>query len=191
VAALAAYGDRYAKAVTPAGLKLTPPGDPSGFTIVKRVKGNATTDFGAPAMGLPSDAEPISKAELERLERILVACWSAFDRVEKSARGVELRKGPRGGGRDLAKIAEHIAGADAAYITGLGARAPKPAKGHALRPVDLRDPMLAALRARALGLPISEPSRVKKLWTPRQFVRRAAWHLLDHAWEIEDRAIRR
>ena len=25
------------------------------------------------------------------------------------------------------------------------------------------------------------------LWKPRYFVRRAAWHALDHAWEIEDR----
>ena len=24
-------------------------------------------------------------------------------------------------------------------------------------------------------------------WTPRYFVRRAAWHVLDHAWELEDR----
>ena len=26
-------------------------------------------------------------------------------------------------------------------------------------------------------------------WTPRQFVRRVAWHTLDHAWEIEDRIV--
>jgi hypothetical protein len=25
------------------------------------------------------------------------------------------------------------------------------------------------------------------LWKPRYFVRRSAWHILDHAWEIEDR----
>jgi hypothetical protein len=24
-------------------------------------------------------------------------------------------------------------------------------------------------------------------WPPRYVVRRAAWHVLDHAWEIEDR----
>jgi len=191
VAALAAYGPRYAAVVTAADLKLALPRDASGFTIVKRVKGNATTDFGAPAMGLPSDAEALAKAELERLERILAACWRAFDLAEKNARGLELRKGPRGGGRDLEKMAEHVAGADAAYITALGARAPKAVKGRALQPVDLREPMLAALRARALGLPIAEPSRVKSLWTPRQFVRRVAWHVLDHAWEIEDRAIGR
>ena len=28
-----------------------------------------------------------------------------------------------------------------------------------------------------------------KIWSPRFFVRYVAWHTLDHAWEIEDRAI--
>src|SRR5256885_4158060 len=68
---------------------------------------------------------------------------------------------------------------------------PKGAGDGARRVADLRLAIVAALRARALGLPFAEPSRTKKLWTPRFFVRRAAWHVLDHAWEIEDRAIRR
>jgi hypothetical protein len=28
-------------------------------------------------------------------------------------------------------------------------------------------------------------------WKPRYFVRRVAWHYLDHSWEIEDRAMKR
>ena len=191
VAALAAYADRYAAVVTPAGLKLAPPKDPAGFRVVKRVKGNATTDFGVPAIGIPTDGTPLPKAELERLEQLLVACWSALDRAAKNARGLELRKGPRGGGRDLDKIVEHVTGAEEMYLTKLGARAPKAAGDRPVRPSDARDAILAALRAIALGLPVAEPSRVKSLWTPRYFVRRAAWHVLDHVWEIEDRAIRR
>ncbi len=27
------------------------------------------------------------------------------------------------------------------------------------------------------------------LWTARSFVRRVAWHTLDHTWEIEDRIL--
>ena len=191
LAALAAYGDRYAAVVTPASLKLVPPKDSAGFKVIKRMKGNATTDFGVPAIGIPSDGAPLPKAELERLERILVACWDALDRAAKNARGLELRKGPRGGGRDLDKIVEHVAGAEEMYITKLGARAPKAAGNRNVRPNDVRDAILATLRASARGLPIAEPSRVKSLWTPRYFVRRAAWHVLDHVWEIEDRAIRR
>ena len=189
VAALAAYGERYAAVVTTAGLNLAPPRDASGFRVVKRIKGGAATDFGVPAVALPSDAEPISKAELERLVRILGASWGAFDRAAKDARGLELRKGPRGGGRDLDKIIDHVAGADEMYMTKLGTRAPKAARDHTSRLRTLRDAMEAALRARALGRAVAEPSRVKSLWTPRYFVRRVAWHVLDHAWEIEDRAL--
>jgi len=189
VATLAAYGTRYAAVVTLAALKLTPPKNVSEFRITKRVKGNATTEFGAPAIGLPSDAAPLGRAELERVERILVACWEALDHTAKDAHGVELRKGPRGGGRDLDKIIDHVAGAEEIYLGALGARAPKGAGDRAHRLADLRDAVLAALRARALGLPIAEPSRTKTLWTPRFFVRRAAWHVLDHTWEIEDRAM--
>jgi hypothetical protein len=188
VATLAAYGDRYAAVVAPAGLKLTPPRDASGFRVTKRVKGNATTEFGAPAIGLPSDTAPLGEAELERLERILVACWEALDRTAKDAHGVELRKGPRGGGRDLDKIIDHVAGAEEIYLVALGARAPKGAGDRARRLADLREAIVAALGARSLGRPIAEPSRTKTLWTPRFFVRRAAWHVLDHTWEIEDRA---
>jgi hypothetical protein len=191
IASLMSYGDRYAAVVTLAGLKVVPPSDPAGFTVVKRVKGNATTDFGVPAIGIPSDGAPLTKTELERLERILVACWSALDRAAKNTRGLELRKGPRGGGRDLGKIVEHVAGAEEMYMTKLGARAPKAAGNRTVRPNDARDAILAALRATALGLPVAEPSRVKSLWTPRYFVRRAAWHVLDHVWEIEDRAMGR
>jgi hypothetical protein len=188
VATLATYATRYAAVVTPAGLKLTPPKDASSFRVTKRVKGNATTEFGAPAIGLPSDAAPLGRAELERLERILVACWDALDRTAKDAHGVELRKGPRGGGRDLDKIIDHVAGAEEIYLVALGARAPKGAGDRARRLTDLREAIVAALRARAFGRPIAEPSRTKTLWTPRFFLRRAAWHVLDHTWEIEDRS---
>jgi hypothetical protein len=191
VAALAAYRDRYSAVVQPVTPKFTAPKDPTDYRIVKRLKGNAGTEFGIPSLGLPTDGEPIAAAELERLTRILEACWGAFDRTARSAKGLELRKGPRGGGRDLDKIAAHVVEAEGAYIAQLGARPPKAASGHAIRPTDLHDAMLTALHARARGLPVAEPRPTKKPWTPRYFVRRVAWHVLDHAWEIEDRAIRR
>jgi hypothetical protein len=191
VAALAAYGDRYNAVVRSAVPKFSAAKDVSEFRIVKRLKGGAGTDFGVPSLGLPSDAEPIAAAELERLARILDACWSAFDRAAKAATGLELRKGPRGGGRDLDKIAAHVVEADQAYIAALGARPPKAAAGRPIRPADLHDAMLAALRAVARGKPVAEPRNTKKPWTPRYFARRVAWHVLDHAWEIEDRAIPR
>jgi hypothetical protein len=46
----------------------------------------------------------------------------------------------------------------------------------------------ATFAARADDGPVPEPNLVRVLWPPRYFMRRAAWHILDHAWEIEDRA---
>ncbi len=190
VAALAAYGDRYSAVVRSAVPSFKAPEDASDFKIVKRLKGNAGTDFGVPSLGLASDAEPIAAAEVERLTRILAACWSAFDRAAMAAKGVELRKGPRGGGRDLDKMTAHVVEADQAYMAQLGARPPKAAVGRPIKPSDLHDAMLAAFRARARGLPVADPRDTKKPWTLRYFARRVGWHVFDHAWEIEDRAIR-
>jgi len=190
IAALASYGDRYNAVVRSAAPKFTPPIDASTFKVVKRLKGNAGTDFGVPSLGLPSDSEPIVAVELERLARILEACWHAFDRAAKSAKGLELRKGPRGGGRDLDKMAAHVVEADQAYMAQLGARPPKAAAGRPIKSSDLHDAMLAAFRARGRGLVVADPRDTKKPWTPRYFARRVGWHVLDHAWEIEDRAIR-
>jgi hypothetical protein len=191
VAALAAYGDRYSAVVKAVAPTFKVPQDASAFTIIKRLKGNAGTDFGVPSLGLPTDNGPMDAAELERLTGVLEACWSKFDRAAKAAKGLELRKGPRGGGRDLDKIAAHVVEADQAYIAGLGARPPKAPAGGAAPPAVLHDAMLEALRARARGLPVAEPRSTKNPWAPRYFARRVAWHVLDHAWEIEDRAIRK
>jgi hypothetical protein len=191
IAALVSYGDRYNAVVRSAAPTFKAPKDASEFKIVKRLKGNAGTDFGVPSLGLPSDGQPIATAELERLTRILEACWSAFDRAASSAEGLELRKGPRGGGRDLDKMTAHVVEADQAYMAQLGARPPKAAAGRPIEPSDLHDAMLAAFRARARGQPVAEPRDTKKPWTLRYFARRVGWHVLDHAWEIEDRAIRR
>ena len=190
VAALAAYGERYGEVVKAAAPGFEAPKDASAFSIVKRVKGGSGTDFGVPSLGLPTDNAPLAASDVERLTRVLDACWKKFDSAAKAAKGLELRKGPRGGGRDLEKIAAHVFEADQAYITQLGARAPKATAGRAVSPAVLHEAMLEALRAVALGKPVADPSRVKKPWTPRYFARRVGWHVLDHAWEIEDRAIR-
>jgi hypothetical protein len=53
---------------------------------------------------------------------------------------------------------------------------------------DARAAILEGLAASAAGkLPAKGP-RGGSRWTARYFVRRVAWHALDHAWEIEDRA---
>ncbi|MBV9355603.1 MAG: hypothetical protein JO023_08750, partial [Chloroflexi bacterium] len=41
---------------------------------------------------------------------------------------------------------------------------------------------------RVLGAPSDGEPLVEKGWLPRYAARRIAWHVLDHAWEIQDRS---
>ena len=158
------------------------------LSVVERLDGNAGTDFGVASVSPSADESPLESAEMDRQVRLLGTCWAAFDRAVAAARGVELRKGPRGGGRDRLQIAAHVVEAEEAYIGQLGVRGLKlPANSiNALTP--LHEAALDALRARARGELADFGERGGKRWTPRYFVRRAAWHVLDHAWEIEDRS---
>jgi hypothetical protein len=181
LAALVAYADRYAKVIARSRLGFERPAGVGDLDVVERLKGNATTEFGAPGVPPKADDQPLRAKELKRLTTILEASWRAFDRAAEGAVGVTLTKGPRGGGRDLSKMIGHVNGAEEGYLGQLGSR--RPAEGGALRAT-----VVAALAARAQGKPVAEPNKVTKLWSPRYFVRRAAWHVLDHAWEIEDRS---
>jgi hypothetical protein len=184
--ALVAYGNRYRAVVGRSPGGFLPPADVDGLEIAVHSKGGAGTDFGVPSNEEPPDRERLAGAELERFTAVLRAAWRAFDRVAEAAEGVELRKGPRGGGRDLDKIVEHCVMADEAYLRQLGARPPASPADPAQRWPALRTAMLELLARRAGGEP--PETAVKRPWTPRYFVRRAAWHVLDHAWEIEDRS---
>ena len=188
VKALHDYGPRYAAALRSSRLRFSAPTALSGIHVVARVHGNATTDFGAPDAVFDADAQPVAAREWTRLGAALEACWTAFDRAADAAEGVELRKGPRGGGRALDAIVGHVVGAEASYVrklTGSGVTVDED-DPWASRDRE-REAVLAGLRrARAGDLPERGP-RGGEMWTPRRFVRRAAWHVLDHAWEIEDR----
>jgi hypothetical protein len=177
--ALVTYAPRYAKVVARRRLGFEPPPRPGSLRVRERLEGNATTDFGAPAIAPTADRRAFEGGDAERLIRILEACWRALDRAAVAAEGKTLAKGPRGGGRDLDKIVAHVAEAEGGYLYALGARPPKDA--------DPRPAILRVLRGRARGEPPERVPRSGKLWTPRYFVRRTAWHALDHAWEIEDR----
>jgi len=187
--ALFSYAPRYAPVARRARLAFSEPDDVSELKVTERLRGNAGTDFGVPSLGPASDQEPMGEAEIERQLALLKAAWQTFDDVAARAEGVELRKGPRGGGRDLGKIRRHVSESEEAYLTQLGSRPPKPVRndddGGA---VGLRDAMVEALTASVGGRPLANPSAPKRPWSPRYVLRRTIWHALDHAWEIEDRA---
>ncbi|HEV8564166.1 MAG TPA: hypothetical protein VGR41_04585 [Actinomycetota bacterium] len=187
--ALIAYGPRYARAMRAVKPAFRPPRSPSALTVVERLKGDATTDFGAPSIAPAADARKIDSLELVRLQALLKATWRALDRAADQAAGVTLRKGPRGGGRDLDAILNHVAGAETAYVRRLAAKPPNLDEDHAAAAAkEIRRAVLDALTSAVTeGLPKEGP-RGGRIWLPRYFVRRTAWHALDHAWEIEDRS---
>jgi hypothetical protein len=184
--ALLAYGPRYRSAVRPAARGLIVPETRSALKVRERLEGNATTDFGAPGIPPAADARRLDRAELDRQVALLEGSWRAFDRAARAAEGAELAKGPRGGGRELDAIVRHVIQSEAGYLHMLGVSY---AGEDALGPSDagpVRQAVLGALvAAPRSGVP--EGPRGGKRWTVRYFIRRAAWHALDHAWEIEDR----
>jgi hypothetical protein len=189
--ALIEYGPRYESVMRAAGISFQAPADMLAFEVVERLKGTGTTDFGVPDVAPSVDAAPVDHSELQRLQALLRACWAALDKAAQAADGKELRKGPRGGGRDLIGVVGHVVGAEASYLRRLGG---KPlSEKFENDPVRLtqeqRSIILDTLGSAARGEIPRQGPRGSTRWTPRYFVRRAAWHILDHAWEIEDRVL--
>ncbi|MDP9266306.1 MAG: hypothetical protein M3O91_09365 [Chloroflexota bacterium] len=152
-----------------------------------RLEGNSTTDFGAPAKVPHWDELSVDDAEAKRLAGIIKACWKRFDQFAEAAEGRSLRKGPRGGGRDLDKMRKHVLEAEAAYLSQLGGKPESPAKDVPARLARVHEEFLDALSGRITGEIPSRGPRGADRWPPRYAVRRAAWHVLDHAWELQDR----
>jgi len=171
--AFLAAAPRYAPVAAEAGFPLGAAG--IAIDVVERVPGGSGTEFGVPSAITEADRRPMDAAEAARLAALVEAAWAVFDRVAAAA-PEELRKGPRGGGRDRARIVAHVNEADDAYAREIGL---------VTRPKEVlarRAAMLDVLRTPSDGTPPAG-----RRWTLRYAARRIAWHALDHAWEIEDR----
>ena len=186
IRALLDYAPRYAKVVRRARLTLDPRPKNRPFEIVQELKGGGGTDFGVPSEVATNDGRPLTGKDLERWRALLEASWKAFDAAAKAAKGKRLRLGPCGGGRNLAKMTGHVLEAEIAYLGALGSRLPRPQRGDD-EMAHVRKTALETLQAVVDKVPIANPRNTKNPWKPRYFVRRSAWHALDHAWEIEDR----
>ncbi|WP_028925628.1 hypothetical protein [Pseudonocardia acaciae] len=177
--ALREYEPRYRPIAERAGLGGFRLGE---LTVVERARGGSSTDFGAPGAIPELDAAPVGAEEAGRAVALMRAAWAAF--AEAAAESpAELRKGPRGGGRDRDKMVAHVVEAERSYARKVGVR-------H--RPFDVADPgPLAALRdelVEVLGRPSDGAPPVERGWPARYAVRRIVWHVLDHLWEMQDRA---
>ena len=177
--ALQASAPRYAIVAENAG----EPFDPDVYEIVEEVPGGGGTDFGVPSVVTDLDRRPTDRADANRLVRLVEAAWVTLDHVTAAA-PAELRKGPRGGGRDRDKMVAHVIEAEGAYAREMGItlkRQPDPTDPAA---IDLmRSAMLDVLREPSDGSPLAG-----RRWTARYAASRIAWHALDHAWEMEDRS---
>lgn len=181
LAALAAYAPRYAVVAREARVAF-PIRAGTGFDVVERIKGSFDTDFGVPGREAAPDRDPLSRREAETLAGLLAASWTVFDRVLAAAPPA-LRKGPRGGGRDRDAIRDHVIGAESMYARKMGIQSPQPAPRDGSAVTAVREAMLEAVRSATGTPPVPD-----KDWPVCYAVRRAAWHELDHAWEIEDRS---
>jgi hypothetical protein len=178
--ALAEHAQRYAEVAGEAGLRLHG-GD---LVVVERVPGDATTDFGAPSRPASEESAPLKAADARRVTALVGAAWRVFDAVVADAPAT-LRKGPRGGGRDRDAIVDHVLGAEHAYARKLGVRLPQPRGGDTAAIRAKREAIIAALDAT-----MTRQAAAGSGWAPRYAARRIAWHVVDHAWEIENRTER-
>jgi hypothetical protein len=187
--ALFDYAPRYARVLKIGKIAFELPGSPSVFHVVERLEGDTTTDFGSPGIPPSADSRPVGDDELTRFQKLLKACWQALDDAAQEAEGKELRRGPRGGGRELEEILRHVRDAEEGYLSRLGWKVEKiDGEDDSKQTGRVRQAVLDALVAAAHGQTPERGPRGGTRWTARYFVRRDAWHVLDHAWEIEDRS---
>jgi len=180
---LESYRERYRPIADLAGLERE--FDTAGpLEIIEEKVGTGSTDFWGISFS-PSATEhgPMSEAELERGITLLRACWGFFDGVTARV-SPEMRKGPRGGGRDRDRIIRHTIRTESEdFAKQVGLRV---AEGAALTPDGLRQhraAYVAAMRADNAG----EVKRRMRSWTLPFLIRHSAFHTLGHAWEMEDK----
>lgn len=179
---LESYRERYRPVAAAAGM--ADEFDTAGrLEVIEDRVGTGSTDFWGISFS-PSTAEhdPMDDAELERKITLLQTCWGFFDGVAKRV-SAEMRKGPRGGGRDRNTIIRHTIRTESEdFAKRLGLRIPEEG---ALAPAELRayrKKYVETMRAynRGEGKPM-------RSWTLPFLIRHSAFHVMDHAWEMEDK----
>lgn len=181
LAVLDAYRPRYARVAEVAGLG-TAFATAGEFTVVERLDGIGMTDYyGLSGRPAAPEREPMTDAECERKIALLRASWSIFD--DTAARvSAELRLGPRGGGWARERIVRHVNGAEIdEFAPKVGVKVPLETRDDAEAMRAYRDAFIDGIRDHHRR---GEPARS---WALQFLIRRCAWHMLDHAWELEDR----
>ncbi len=178
---LHSYLPRYARVAKLAGLE-------SAFVastildVVEHYAGTGSTDFWGISFAFSDiDQQDMSRDDLDRELTLMGACWAFFDEVRVRV-SAEIRKGPRGGGRDRDRIVRHTLGTEQnLFAAKVGVRTPD---GALLTDEGLRahrGAYLNAIRA------FHAAGKMARTWPLRYLIRHTAYHTLDHAWEMEDK----
>jgi hypothetical protein len=158
--------------------------DAGPLKIVEDRVGTGSVDFwGISFSPCSLEQDPMDAAELERKLKLLRASWAYFDDVAARV-SVEMRRGPRGGGRDRDTIISHTIRVESEdFARKVGIKMPE---GGALQPGALepyRSDFVDAMRAYQRG----EVTKAMRSWSLAFLVRHSAFHTMDHAWEMEDK----
>jgi hypothetical protein len=177
--ALLDYVPRYAQVAHHAGIAFPARIE---LSVVERMPGDATTDFGAPSTTAEAERQRLTAARAKRQVDLVRAAWAVLAELAASS-PAQLRKGPRGGGRDRDAMLDHVVSAESAYARKIGIKVKQPAFDDHDAVAAMRDAIATVLGSTSDGSPV-----VERGWTSRYAARRIAWHALDHAWEMSDRA---
>jgi hypothetical protein len=180
--ALVAYAPRYAAIADTEHRRFAATVTVADLDVAERHEGAGGTEFGVPSRPSDHDARPTDSDEAKRLAGLVGAAWNQFDRIAAAA-PEELRKGPRGGGRNTSKVIGHVLEADQAYAAVIGIKVREFPPDDRVAIQSIRDAVLEVLSEARDGEPLAG-----KRWPARYAAHRIAWHALDHAWEIEDRS---
>jgi hypothetical protein len=180
---LEAYRERYRPIAELAGLggEFAAAGP---LEIVEDRVGPGSVDFwGISFSASSTEHGPLTDDQIDRAFSLLQAAWAYFDDVAARV-SAEMRKGPKGGGRDRDRIIRHTIRTESEdFAKQVGLRIPEEG---ALSPEGLRshrETYLAAMRAYNAG----QIERRMRSWTLPFLIRHSAFHTLDHAWEMEDK----
>ncbi len=178
---LESYMPRYGKVANLAGMDAEFAAI-AGIDVVEEYEGTGSTDFWGISFAFSSvDRAPVSNEELERELTLMQACWQFFDDV-RSRVSAEMRKGPRGGGRTRDQIALHVLATEQEWANKLGVGTKQGARvtdEDGLKA--FRETYCSTIRT------FHSEGKMARTWPLRYLIRHIAYHVMDHAWEMEDK----
>jgi hypothetical protein len=177
---LQSYRPRYAQVAKLAGMEAQFAAI-TKVDVIEQYPGTGSTDFWGISYAFSDiDRQDLSREELDRELALMQACWTFFDNVRLRV-SAQMRKGPRGGGRDREEIVGHTMRVEQEWAEKVGVPTPQ---GEMLIDEGLqayRDAYRNAIRA------FHSEGKMARTWPLRYLIRHTAYHTLDHAWEMEDK----